>query len=292
MPEGVITKALSGFYDVHGPDGVYCCKARGKFRQARLIPLVGDRVAFTALADAKGTMDDILPRRNQFVRPPVANIDAMVLFVSAVLPVTDPFLLDRMIFIAEHNGCETIICFNKCDMEIDQALFDLYRNAGFPVIRTSADSGAGIETLRSAIAGKICAFAGNSGVGKSSVLNALRPELQIPVGAVSERLGRGRHTTRHVEFFALGQGTFVADTPGFSSFDIDLMHLQAGTDAADAFREFRPYLGLCKYGDCAHLKEEGCAVRQAVEAGQIGQSRYDSYVKIKEYLNTLKPWKK
>jgi ribosome biogenesis GTPase len=292
MAEGVITKALSGFYYVHGPDGICRCKARGKFRQVHLIPLVGDRVLFSVGSDGSGTVDAILPRRNQFVRPPVANIDVMVLFVSAVLPVTDPFLLDRMIFIAELSGCTIILCFNKCDMDIDQDLFTLYARAGFLVIRTSAESGEGIDVLRREITGKICAFSGNSGVGKSSVLNALEPNLHIPVGEVSERLGRGRHTTRHVEFFPLGDGTFVADTPGFSSFDIDLMNLQADTDAAAAFREFGPYLGQCRYADCAHLKEDGCAVRAAVDAGQISRSRYDSYVKIKEYLSTLKPWKK
>ena len=291
MADGVIIKALSGFYYVHGEAGVQCCKARGRFRKEHVTPLVGDRVVYTPAA-GNGTVDEILPRRNEFVRPPVANIDVMVLFASAAVPVTDPFLLDRMIFIAELSGCETVICFNKCDAAFDHALFDLYTAAGFPVIRTSAENGEGIDALRARIAGKICAFAGNSGVGKSSVLNALEPTLEIPVGEVSERLGRGRHTTRHVEFFPLGCGALVADTPGFSSFDIDLMHLSADTDAPSAFREFRPYLGRCRYADCAHLREDGCAVRAAVEDGKISRSRYESYTKIREYLKTLKPWEK
>ena len=292
MAEGVIAKALSGFYYVHSESGIYCCRARGKFRKEHVTPLVGDRVEFAPSAGEDGVIDAVLPRRNVFVRPPVANIDVMVLFASSAIPVTDPFLLDRMIFIAEISNCETIICFNKCDLGFDSALFDLYTAAGFPAIRTSADSGEGIETLRERISGKVCAFAGNSGVGKSSVLNALQPDLGIPTGDISEKLGRGRHTTRHVEFFPVGNGTFVADTPGFSSFDIDMMNLSADTDAAAAFREFAPFRGGCRYADCAHLKEEGCAVRAAVQEGEIAQSRYDSYVRIREYLRTLKPWEK
>ena len=289
MAEGMIYKALSGFYYLWDHGREVCCKARGKFRKDGVTPLVGDRVTYS-LSGASGTIDEILPRKNEFIRPPVANVDCMVLIVSTTIPAIDPYLLDRMIFIAELNGCEPIIVFNKCDEGVDEDMVSLYEKAGFTVICTSAEKGDGIETLRKAISGRVCAFSGNSGVGKSSILNRLCPSLSLPTGDVSEKLGRGRHTTRHVELFPLDDGTMVADTPGFSSFEIDMMDLKHDTDVAGAFREFAPYLGNCRYRDCAHVKEDGCGILQAVQEGNISPSRHESYIRIKEYVKTIKHW--
>ena len=220
MAEGRILKALSGFYYVDsGADSLIPCRARGKFRHKGISPLVGDRVVYTPLPDGGGMVDEILPRKNEFQRPAVANIDQLVIVASGAVPVTDPFLIDRVISIAEGRGCPCLICINKCDLDGADGLYDIYRTAGFPTLRVSARTGEGISELSAAMADKVSAFTGNSGVGKSSILNALEPGFRIQVGEVSDKLGRGRHTTRHVELFKLSSGAVVADTPGFSSFD-------------------------------------------------------------------------
>ena len=288
--EGIILKALSGFYYVHSAHGVYTCRARGKFRHDRISPLVGDRVEFTPLENGTGALDGILPRRNCFVRPAVANIDQLVLVVSQAVPVTDPFLIDRIITLAAGRSCDCVICVNKCDLNDGEELYRIYRDAGFPTVRVSAVTGEGVGELRSLIAGKVSAFTGNSGVGKSSILNALHPSFGIRTGDVSEKLGRGRHTTRHVELFALDETTLIADTPGFSSFDADGMDLCRKEELAGCFREFAPYLDKCRFQDCAHVKEKGCAVLEAVHAGEICSSRHESYVRLYRQLKEIPDW--
>ncbi len=289
--EGIIHKALSGFYYVDCDGESVTCRARGKFRHEKLTPLVGDRVSITRLPDGSGSVDAILPRKNEFHRPAVANIDLLVVVCSGAIPVTDPFLIDRVTAMAERRGCESVICFNKWDLEQPQALYETYRNAGFPTLRVSAETGEGIQALSDLIAGKVCAFTGNSGVGKSSILNILEPGFVRPVGEVSEKLGRGRHTTRHVELFRLKNGAVVADTPGFSSFE------EEGTGCPPeelqyAFREFAPYLDGCRFLDCAHVKEKGCAVLEALQAGKIAQSRHDSYVRLYEQARSVPEWQR
>lgn len=287
--DGIIVKALSGFYYVaSGGEGPIPCRARGKFRHQKITPLVGDRVRITRLEDGGGTVDEIYPRRNQLRRPAVANIDQLVVVASGAVPVTDPFLIDRVVSIAEGQGCESVICINKCDLDPADELSAIYRAAGFPTVRISAKTGAGLEELRALLAGKVSAFTGNSGVGKSSLLNALRPELALPVGEISEKLGRGRHTTRHVELIPLGSGALAADTPGFSSFDLEQGEQGRREELAGTFREFRPYLEQCRFAGCAHVKEKGCAVRAAVEAGAIPRSRHESYVRL--YEQTKAQW--
>ncbi len=266
------------------------CRARGKFRKEGLSPLVGDRVRVTPEGDGTGTVHTILPRQNAFVRPPVANVSCMVIFASRVIPVTDPFLIDRMAAVAEDRSCEPILCINKCDLDPAEELYALYTRAGFRTIRTSAVTGEGIEDLRRAISGRICAFTGNSGVGKSSVLNALEPGFTLKVGEVSEKLGRGRHTTRHVELFTLSCGAKIADTPGFAAFDTEMMELTDKNRVREAFREFHAYEGQCRFADCAHVKERGCAILEAVEAGHIAPSRHASYVKLYEQASAYKAW--
>lgn len=286
---GRILRSISGFYDVQTPEGVVTCRARGILRKQGNSPLTGDRVEIT-VEKGKGMVETILPRRNSFVRPAVANVDALVVFAANVNPVTEPFLIDRVAAIAGDQNVPVILCVNKCDLDPAVDLLRIYRNAGFQVIPTSAETGEGVEALRQAIRGKLTAFTGNSGVGKSSILNRLAPELALATGEVSEKLGRGRHTTRHVELYRLEEDTYVADTPGFSSFDTDQMELILKENLQYAFPDFGRYIGTCRFDDCSHRKEPGCAVRQAVEAGEIEKTRYDSYCKLYEKSSQVKLW--
>lgn len=289
MEEYRIIKALSGFYYVQAEDGVVECRARGRFRRQDQSPLVGDFVRITRQGD-KGVLEALLPRKNAFIRPAVANIDQLVVLASCAIPVTEPFLIDRVLAIAQLQNVPALVVVNKDDLAPAQPLAEIYRRAGVPVLVTSAETGEGIEALREALAGKLSCLTGNSGVGKSSLLNRACPQLQLPVGEVSEKLGRGRHTTRHIELYSLGSNTFVADTPGFSAFDTERMELVHKEQLQYAFPEFAPYLGHCQFPDCAHRKEPGCAVRKALAEGKIGQTRYSSYERLYELASQLKEW--
>ena len=287
---GRIVKALSGFYYVRdGQGNVVECRARGRFRRERLSPLVGDFVN-CSVEGGRGMIEDVLPRRNAFVRPAVSNLDALVIFASETNPVTDPFLIDRVAAIAGNQNVPVLLCINKIDLCADDRLFEIYTRAGFPVFRTSAQTGEGIDALRRRIAGKTVAFTGNSGVGKSSVLNCIAPEFAAQTGEVSEKLGRGRHTTRHVELCCLPDGTNLIDTPGFSSFDTDQMELILKENLQYAFPDFAAFIGHCRYHDCAHLREPGCKVAEAVQEGKIPPSRYSSYVRLYEAAKEVKLW--
>lgn len=290
MEDGLIYKALSGFYYVEAAGETIACTARGRFRHDQIAPLVGDRVQFERTGAGQGIVTEILPRRNVFTRPPLANLDQMVIIASAAIPVTDPYLIDRMTVIAEASNCDSVICLNKADLDRADSLFEIYATTGYKVLRTSAESGEGLDALREAISGRISAFTGNSGAGKSSILNALAYHLNIAVGDVSVKLGRGRHTTRHVELFRLPGGTVVADTPGFSAFDTEKMAQMDKSSLAALFIEFVPYLGRCRFTDCAHVKEPGCAVLDAVAAGIIHSSRHNSYVQLYDLASKQKPW--
>lgn len=287
--EGRIVRSISGFYDVVLPEETVTCQARGILRKDGMTPLTGDMVRITR-QKGKGMIQEVLPRKNSFVRPAVANVDALLIFAANVNPVTEPFLIDRVTAIAGNKGVESILCVNKTDLDEAEELCRIYTHAGFRVIATSAQTGAGIEELREALQGKLTAFTGNSGVGKSSVLNRLCPDLALPTGEVSEKLGRGRHTTRHVELFALDSSTFVMDTPGFSSFDTDQMDVILKENLQYAFPDFGRYLGACQFHDCSHRKEPGCAVRAAAEHGEIEPSRYDSYLRLYEKAALYKQW--
>lgn len=287
--EGRIVRSLSGFYDVQTPGGLITCRARGILRKAGSSPLTGDLVEIS-VEKGKGMVERILPRKNHFIRPAVANVDALVVFAANVNPVTEPFLIDRVAAIAGDQNVDVYLCVNKCDLDPAMDLVRIYRHAGFPVICTSAETGEGVAELRALLTGKLTAFTGNSGVGKSSILNRLAPELKLETGEVSEKLGRGRHTTRHVELFALGDNTYVADTPGFSSFDTDQMELILKENLQYAFPDFGRFLGKCRFDDCSHRKEPGCAVRSAVEAGEIEGSRYESYLRLYEKSSQIKAW--
>ena len=286
---GRILRSISGFYDVQTPEGLISCRARGVLRKEGNTPLTGDMVEIT-VEKGKGMVERILPRKNRFIRPAVANIDALVIFAANVNPVTEPFLIDRVAAIAGDQEVSVILCVNKCDLDPAIDLVRIYRNAGFSVILASAETGEGVEALRELIRGKLTAFTGNSGVGKSSMLNRLCPELALPTGEVSDKLGRGRHTTRHVELYRLEENTYVADTPGFSSFDTDQMEIILKENLQYAFPDFGRFIGSCQFHDCSHRKEPGCAVRAALENGQIEQTRYDSYLRLYEKASQVKLW--
>ena len=286
---GRIIRSLSGFYEVQTADGCVTCRARGSLRRLGESPMTGDLVEIS-VERGKGMVEKILPRRNQFVRPAVANVDALVIFAANTNPVTEPFLIDRVAAIAGDQEVDVILCINKCDLDPAEDLIRIYTHAGFKVIAASAETGEGVENLRNLIRGKLVAFTGNSGVGKSSILNRLSPALNLPTGEVSEKLGRGRHTTRHVELYDLGEETYVADTPGFSSFDTDQMDVMLKENLQYAFPDFGPHIGGCQFRDCTHRKEPGCAVRKALEAGEIEPTRYDSYLRLYEKADQINLW--
>ncbi len=286
---GRIIRSISGFYDVQADGQVISCRARGILRKNGETPLTGDFVEITT-EQGKGMVEKILPRRNSFVRPAVANVDALVVFAANVNPVTEPFLIDRVAAIAGDQEVPVYLCINKCDLDPAVDLERIYRHAGFSVICASAQTGEGVEHLRRLISGKLTAFTGNSGVGKSSMLNRLCPDLALSTAEVSQKLGRGRHTTRHVELYPLGEDTYVVDTPGFSSFDTDMMELILKENLQYAFGDFAPYIGKCQFHDCTHRKEPGCAVTAAVAAGELEPSRYESYLRLYEKSSQIKEW--
>ncbi len=286
MADGIIVKAMSGFYYVSNGTKLVSCRAKGRFRHLSTSPLVGDYVSYTPISDFTGVIDAIAPRRNSFIRPAVANIDSIVFVASAAKPVTDPYLIDRVSVIADRASCETIVCINKCDVSDPEELSAIYKKSGFPTVCTSARTGDGVEKLHMLIQGKVCALVGDSGIGKSSLINKLVPGLCLGTGEISDKLGRGKHTTRHVEFFPLDEETYVADTPGFASFEVQMVDSIEPDNLQYHFRDFEPYLGSCRFDDCMHLTEPGCAVLDAVIMGELPHSRHESYKKLYELLKT------
>lgn len=290
MLEGRIQKALSGFYYVDTDGGMLTCRARGKFRKDGISPLVGDRVEVRELGDGQGVVERIFPRKNVFVRPAVANIDQLIMIASGAIPKTDPFLIDRTAAIAALKSCQVVVLLNKCDLDRADGLYSIYTAVGFPTLRVSAETGEGLEELKGIISGKLSAFTGNSGVGKSSILNALDENKCIQVGEVSQALGRGRHTTRHVELYKLSCGAEVVDSPGFSSFESDKLNLELKSRLPETFLEFLPYLNQCRFVGCSHTCEKGCAVLEALHQGEIQKSRHQSYLRLYEELKPLQDW--
>ncbi len=285
---GILLKGIGGFYSVEAADAVYVCKARGLFRKKRVTPLAGDRVQITVNeGEAENTLDEILPRKNELRRPPVANIDNLLIVVSVAAPRPSTLVIDKLIAVAEQKEIEPIVIFTKTDLESADELFSVYRGAGISCMAVSNKTGEGVEAVRAALTGKISAFTGNSGVGKTSLLNQIEPNLGLATGEISDKLGRGRHTTRQAELFKVCGG-YAVDTPGFSSLDFERSDFIRKDSLADCFREFRPYLGNCKFTSCTHTCDKGCAVLAAVERGEISRSRHNSYV---ELYNTVRDWK-
>lgn len=290
MQNGLILQSIGGFYYVETADAVYECKARGAFRKEGVSPLAGDRVTITVGENGKGVLEEILPRRNALVRPPIANVDHLAIVASVADPKPNFLLLDKLIAIAENNGIEPLLIITKSDLEDTASLEAVYRTVGIPlftVTNTDADTAAPLtEFLR----GKITAFTGNSGVGKSSLLNIIDPTLCRETGEISKKLGRGRHTTRSVTLFALSGGGYLADTPGFSALDLERTQPIDKDDLFDCFREFADCFGKCRFTGCSHVNEPDCAVRAAVDEGRIALSRYDSYVALYNEAKLRKPW--
>lgn len=262
------------------------CKARGRFRKDGVTPMVGDSVRLS-VKNGKGSIDEILPRSTMLTRPAVANIDQLVVVVALRSPEPHPALIDHFLILGAYSGIETVLCFNKADLPHTQELVDVYRKAGYRVVLTSVETGEGVEELKTLLQGKITAFAGNSGVGKSSLLNALGAPEGLETGAVSEKIHRGRHTTRHVELIELEGGALALDTPGFSSFEMPAVKAE---ELQNYFIEFAPYIGQCRFRGCAHISEPGCAVLDAVREGAISEMRHTSYKELYEELKKRKDW--
>ena len=281
----MIRKALSGFYYVHTEDGcVLECRAKGVFRKEGITPLVGDQVEVE-----NGVVSRILPRKNQILRPPAANIDRAVLVVSSAKPQPNTLILDKLIAVCESKGIEPVLVFTKTDLADSGELQEVYRKAGFRVF-TSGLGQMDHSELVSELSGRLSVFIGNSGVGKSTLMNELIPELDLATAHISDKLGRGRHTTRHVELYELEGGGLVADTPGFSTVEIEKYGHIHKDGLPECFREFREFLGKCQFQNCSHRKEKGCAVLEALKEGKISPSRHESYVALYEDAMQIPDW--
>jgi len=276
--EGLIIKGVAGSYTVLADGEIYVCKPRGVFRNRNTTPLVGDYAVISCSPDGQGVLHTIKPRKNELRRPPVANIDQVIITVATTQPAFNPGLLDRFLVLTEYNEIPAVICVNKTDLTDDDC-FAPYIQAGYPLVYTSVVSDNGLEALREVMAGKLNVFAGPSGVGKSSLINALSPGLELETGGLSTKLGRGKHTTRHSEIFALGGAAsdgYCVDTPGFTSLDTSEITKE---ELSQLFIEFLPIAGHCKFGNCLHIKETGCAVKDAV-GNEIHPTRYEGYLKL------------
>ena len=285
VTSGIITKCLGGLYTVESPDGIYECKARGIFRNKGISPCAGDGVKLE-----NGVISEILPRKNSIIRPPLANLDQLIFVVSTCSPAPNYLILDKFIAIAEYKGITPIVVITKTDLGDSSEICDIYGNIGIDVIPVDYDSPETVDTVRTMLAGKISAFTGNSGAGKSTLLNAVDSSLNIPTGEISRKLGRGRHTTRHAELYKLSDGGYIADTPGFSTFETNRYDIIRKEKLAGCFREMDEYIGQCRFSDCAHVCEKGCAVVEAVEEGKISRSRHESYKTMYEEAKQIKEW--
>ena len=288
MTENIVLKSIGGFYYVKSGDEIIECKAKGKFRNLSLSPLAGDIVDFEDDGSTK-IISKIHPRKNKFVRPPFANLDLMILVVSTVEPSPNFLVIDKMCAIAKHKGVDVAMVITKTDMAEYNHVHDIYTKAGYPVFFTGENDNEQLSALRELMKGKLCAFSGNSGVGKSTLLNKLFPHLSLETGRISKKLGRGKHTTRQVEIFEM-EDCMVADTPGFSSIELDMDNFISKDDLPYAFIEFEDYIGKCKFSDCSHTGEKGCVIKEAVENGDIALSRYESYKTLYERQKNIKDW--
>lgn len=281
-----ITKGIGGFYYVRTENGLVECKPRGIFRKRGITPVAGDNVVLSADGS---TIEEILPRKNVFVRPPVANLDVLFIVASTTQPVPSTLILDELIAAAVYKDVQPVLVITKSDLAAADSLVQAYAHSTIPTVLLQEGGGPGLAEIRACIKGQLCAFCGNSGVGKSTLLNALAPELKRETGGISQKLGRGRHTTREVEIFEICGGR-LADTPGFASLDAQKLGRIPKEELQHAFPEFVPYFGQCRFTGCSHRTETGCAVRQALAEGRIGQSRYASYLAMYEAAGQIKDW--
>ena len=292
MIKGKIVKGIGGFYYVDADDVIYECRARGSFRKQGITPLVGDDVEITVNdGEHENTIDKIYERKNSLIRPPLANLDTLFIVSSVTDPKFNTLITDKLIAIAEYKSIEPVIVITKIDLDNAYSQYEkIYKDAGFKVILCNNSNSSGADEVRSMLSGKISAFSGNTGVGKSSLLNNIFPELDLSVGETSKKLGRGKHTTRHSELFKV-EGGYIADTPGFSSLDIERCEKILKDDLPYCFREFEPYLNDCKFlTNCSHTNDKGCAVLEAVKDGKISESRHASYVTMYNEVKDLREW--
>ncbi|HHW48179.1 MAG TPA: ribosome small subunit-dependent GTPase A [Clostridiaceae bacterium] len=292
MPSGIITKGIGGFYYVESDEGVFECKARGIFRKDGIIPLPGDKVGFTIIDKDKkvGNIDRIMPRFSQLIRPSVANVDQVIIVISVKSPSADFMLLDKLLITAERKELAAVVCINKIDLDVDNEhknIMDIYASAKYKVIATSLKKGIGLDSLREVLQGKISVLAGQSGVGKSTIINGIMNAGMMKTGELSAKIDRGKHTTRHAELIKLQEGGYIVDTPGFSNFDE--LEMQA-EELQYCYPEFRDYINLCRFTHCSHISEPDCGVKEALSKGHINTGRYSRYIQLYNYLKQKKKY--
>lgn len=288
---GIIVRLLGGFYYVETDNEMVECKARGIFRKKGLSPMVGDRVRINIPKEGYASIEEIFTRKNKIIRPAIANIDKLVIVSSVCEPEPNLFIIDKMTATAISKGIEPVIVFSKTDLEQADKYHKIYENSKITTISFSTETGEGAEDVRNLLKDSVVAFTGNSGVGKSSLLNYLFPQLNIETGNISKKLGRGRHTTRSIELYKT-DGGYVADTPGFSTVDLERYELIDKEELAECFPEFEEYLNTCQFTSCAHVCEKGCTILQAVKDGKINKSRHNSYVEMYNEVKDIKEWQK
>ncbi len=288
--DGIIIKGIGGFYYVEAADGIiYECKARGVFRKEKITPLAGDKVEISVDENSRNSIDKIYERRNMFKRPPIANVDKLVIVSSVCDPRPNLLIIDRLTAVAVYKNVEPIIVFTKNDLQSADEYIEIYKNAGFKTFAVSNETGEGISEVKAVIENGVCVFTGNSGVGKSSLINRMYPDFALETGEISRKLGRGRHTTRHVELLKINNG-YIADTPGFSSLDFETNDLIKKDELAYCFPDFADYIDSCKFSTCAHVNDKGCRLVEAVNNGDVMRSRHESYVKMYNEVKNIKDW--
>ena len=285
--KGIITKGIGGFYYVEVANAIYECKARGIFRKNKISPLVGDIVEISINENAENTIDTILERKNSLIRPPVSNIDNLLIVVSTTDPKPNFYVIDKLIAISEHKNIEPYIIISKTDLSSYAEIVDNYKDAGINLI--VLDNEDSYNKIKEIMKDKISAFTGNSGVGKTTLLNKLDNTLNLSTGAISDKLGRGRHTTRQAQLFRVCGG-YIIDTPGFSSLDFEKVEIIKKDELPYCFREFKEYLGTCKFTSCSHVNDKGCSICEAVKDGKISQSRHNSYIQMYNQAKEIKEW--
>lgn len=283
--DGLVIKVVGGLYTVESPGGIYECHARGLFRNMGISPCTGDIVSFS-----QNLITEITPRKNFLVRPPLANLDQILFVVSTCKPAPNLLILDKFIAISEYKNIKPVLVITKVDLCSHQEIVDIYHYAGIHIMIVDYSDKGSVQAVCDALANKISALTGNSGVGKSTLLNAIEPSLNIPTGEISEKLGRGRHTTRHAQLYQLDNGGYIADTPGFSTFETNKYDIIKKEMLADCFIEFARYTDMCRFSDCSHTKEKGCAIIQAVHDGEISESRHKNYCLMYEEAKNIKDW--